>query len=97
MQKGRQKNEIMLLCERYVALLLIRILDSSNPVKLNDLSDIVTSFRTLDALTERMAAEGIISKKLERRNYVTTLLELTPKGKAIAEKLKEAADIFQSS
>jgi len=44
-----------------------------------------------------MAAEGIITKKLERRNYVTTFLELTPKGRAIAEKLKEAADIFQCS
>jgi len=97
MQKGRQKNEVMLLCERYVTLLLIRMLDSSEPTKLNDLSDVVTSFRTLYALTDRMADEGIITKKLERRNYVTTFLELTPKGKAVAEKLKEAAEIFQRS
>jgi DNA-binding HxlR family transcriptional regulator len=96
MQKGRQKNEVMLLSERYVALLLIRMLDSPEPVKLNDFSDIVTSFRTLDALTDRMDQEGIITKRLERRNYVTTFLELTSKGRAVAEKLKEAVDILQS-
>jgi len=44
-----------------------------------------------------MAREGLITKKLERLNYVITFLELTPKGRAVAEKLKEAADIFQSS
>jgi len=96
MQKGRQKNEVMLLCERYVALLLIRMLDSSDPMKLNDLTDIVTSFRTLDTLTDRMAKEGLITKKLERRNYVTTFLELTTKGRTVAVKLKEAVDLFQS-
>jgi DNA-binding MarR family transcriptional regulator len=97
MQKGRQKNEVMLLCERYVALLLIRILDSPEATKLHDLSDIVSSFRTLDALTDRMAKEGMITKTLERRNYVTTFLELTPKGRAVAEKLKEAVEVFQGS
>ena len=97
MQKGGQRNEIMLLCERYVALLLIRMLDSPDPIKLYSLSDIITSFRTLDSLTDRMAREGLITKKLERLNYVITFLELTPKGRAVAEKLKEAADIFQSS
>jgi DNA-binding HxlR family transcriptional regulator len=97
MQKGRQKNEVALLSERYVILLLIRMLDSQDSIKLNDLSDTVTSFRTLDALTDRMAAEGVITKKLERRNYVTMFLELTPKGRSVAEKLKEAMDIFQSS
>ncbi|MCL1811331.1 MAG: hypothetical protein FWG41_03825 [Methanomassiliicoccaceae archaeon] len=71
--------------------------DSSDPMKLNDLSDVVSSFRTLDALTDRMAGEGLITKKLERLNYVTTILELTPKGRAVAEKLKEAVDIFQCS
>ena len=95
MQKGRQKSEVMLLSERYVALLLIRMLDSFEPVKLNSLSDTVTSFRTLDNLTDRMCKEGLITKRIERRNYVITFLELTPKGKAIAEKLKEAVDIFQ--
>ena len=94
MQRGKQKNEVVLLSERYVALLLIRILNSQEPMKLNDLSDIVTSFRTLDNLTCRMAAEGLVTKKLERRNYVTTLLELTPKGRAVAERLKDAMDIF---
>jgi DNA-binding HxlR family transcriptional regulator len=87
----------MLLSERYVSLLLIEMLDSPEPMKLNDLLDIVTSFRTLDSTTDRMATEGIITKKLERRNYVTTFLELTPKGRAIAEKLKEASNIFHSS
>ena len=87
----------MLLSERYVALLLIRMLDSSNPMKLNDLSSTVTSFRTLDAITDRMATEELITKKLERQSYVSTFLELTPKGRAIAEKFKEAMDIFQCS
>jgi DNA-binding HxlR family transcriptional regulator len=96
MQKGQQKKEVMLLCERYVALLLVRMLDSSEPIKLNDLSDTVTSYRTLDALTNRMVEEGVITKKLERRNYITTFLELTPKGRSIAEKLKEAMEILQS-
>jgi hypothetical protein len=73
------------------------MLDSPDHIKLNELSDVVTSFRTLDALTDRMAAEGVITKTLERRNYVTTFLELPPKGRAVAEKLKEAMDLFQYS
>jgi len=96
MQKGRQKNEIMLLSERYVALVLIRILDSPESVKLNDMSDLVTSFRTLDSLTDRMEGEGLITKTPERRGYMTTFLELTPKGKIVAEKLKEASDAFRN-
>ena len=97
MQKGKQKNEIVLLSERYVALLLIRMSDSLDPIKLSSLSDIVTSFRTLNALTDRMVKEGVITKELERLNYATTLLELTPKGRAVAKKLKEAMDVFQYS
>ena len=96
MQKGRQKNEVTLLSERYVALLLVKILDSPELVKLNDLSEVVTSFRTLDALTDRMALEGLITKRWEKRNYVTTFLELTSKGKAVAEKLKDAMHTAQS-
>jgi len=95
MQKGRQKNDVMLLSERYVALLLIRLLDSTDPTKLSDLLDIVTSYRTLESLTNRMADEGMITKKLERPSYVTTFLELTPKGREVAERLKEAVEIFQ--
>ncbi|MCL2712993.1 MAG: hypothetical protein FWD37_06990 [Methanomassiliicoccaceae archaeon] len=87
----------MLLCERHVTALLIRILDSSGPVKLNDLSKIVTSYRTLKALTDRMVKEGVITKELEHLNYATMFLELTPKGKDIAMKLKEAVNIFQCS
>lgn len=96
MQRGRQRNEILLLSERYVVLLLIEILNAGGPVKLNGLSNIVTSFRTLDALTDRMAEEGIITKKLEQCNYVTTFLELTSKGRLVAEKLNEAVNIFQN-
>jgi len=95
MQKGRQKNKVMLLSERYVSLLLIRLFESS-VVKLNDLLDIVTSFRTLEALTDRMVDEGMITKILESKSYKTTVLELTPKGRSVAEKLKEAQNIFQS-
>ena len=96
MQKGRQKNKIMLLSERYVTLLLIRLLETPDVIKFNDLSDTVTSFRTLTTLTDRMIEEGVITKKLVSGSYLTTLLELTPKGRMVAEKLKEARDALQS-
>ena len=85
----------MLLDERYVVQILLDLLQSNEKIKISYFRDFIKDFRKLDALTERMSREGLIRKFLDRETYVATFLELTPKGRAVAEKLKEAVDIFQ--
>ena len=76
-------------------MILVRMLDAGRRVKISEFLDLVTAYQILNPLTERMMREGLITKTLERETYVATFLELTPKGRAVAEKLKEAVDIFQ--
>jgi len=85
----------MLLDEKYVIQIMLDLLNVDKKIKISDFLEFVKDFRTLNALTERMSREGLIKKFLDRETYVATFLELTPKGRAVAEKLKEAVDIFE--
>jgi DNA-binding MarR family transcriptional regulator len=94
MEKDSERTPIMTLSERHVVNVLIGILDAGRRVKLSELYEFA-KYKTINPLTERMAREGLITKTLDRETYVATFLELTPKGRAVAEKLKEAVDIFE--
>ena len=89
------QNTLMLLDERYVVQIMIDLLAADKKVKISEFLYLMKSFPGLNSLTDRMAQEGLIRKFLDRETFVATFLELTPKGRAVAEKLKEAVDIFQ--
>jgi len=94
MREGKTKVPVLILGERHTTILLVAMLEANRRVKLSELYQYL-KFKSLNPLTDRMAQEGLITKKIDRETYVITFLELTPKGRAIAEKLKEAFDILQ--
>lgn len=89
-----EKKPTMLISEKHVVSILIAMRDAKQRVKLSDLYSIALH-KTLDPLTDRMVREGLLTKYTDREIYLITFLELTPKGRLVAEKLKEAVDIFQ--
>ena len=84
------KKQVMILSERYVVQILLDLLDADDKVKISDFLTLISGFQVLDALTDRMVSEGLVLKFPGRDVRLATFLELTPKGREVASKLKDA-------
>lgn len=80
--------------ERYATLVLVRMLDMGGEVKFSDLSDIVTTFSTLNGLMMKLSDAGLVVTKRVNKPYKTNYAELTGLGFQVARRLHEIERIL---
>lgn len=88
MQRQQAKPRSVL-AEPYVVDVIL-FLSEKGQVMATELLEVISSYRTSKGLLDRLSSTGLVNIEVVNRPRVTFKIKLTPKGKKVAEKLREA-------
>ncbi len=92
--RSRQRD---ILSMRYSTDVLVTVLESEKRCKFSDLNKFVTNHSTLNSLLAAFEKEGLILIEEVMRPHYTRYIDLTDKGREIAEHLKLAKELLNES
>ena len=79
----------------YTKSILILLLENNGEAKKSDFSRIATSWKTLSDIISALQHEGYLTISEQIRGRKTFEIKITDKGRAVAQKLKEAEDVSE--
>ena len=79
----------------YAKSILILLLENNGEAKKSDFSRIATSWKTLCDIISALQHEGYLTISEQIRGRKTFDIKMTDKGRAVAQKLKEAEDVSE--
>ena len=79
----------------YAKSILILLLENNGEAKKSDFSRIATSWKTLSDIISALQHEGYLTISEQIRGRKTFEIKITDKGRAVAQKLKEAEDVSE--
>ena len=90
--KSQQRDVLSL---RYSSDILVSILESKERCKFSNLNELVTNHATLNMLLHEFEKNGLIIIEEVSRPHFTRYVDLTMKGKEVAEYLRKAKDLLK--
>ncbi|TQS80918.1 hypothetical protein A3206_04275 [Candidatus Methanomassiliicoccus intestinalis] len=92
--KSQHRN---ILSMRYSTDVLVTVLESKERCKFSDLNEFVTNYSTLNSLLSAFEKEGLVVIEEVMRPHYTRYIDLTDKGREIAEHLKQANKLLNET
>ena len=81
----------------YAKSILILLLENNGEAKKSDFSRIATSWKTLSDIISALQHEGYLTISEQIRGRKTFEIKITDKGRAVAQKLKEAEEVSEGT
>ncbi len=88
------KSDSSVLNEAYAVSFILLLLEKKEALA-TEMREIISNYNTIVKLARRLEAAGLIEIEITSSPRVMHTYRLTEKGKKVAEKLKETADIVQ--
>ena len=79
--------------ERYSKSILLKLLDEKKDLTITQFLDIVNSYKTIKDIIKKLEEDGLVRIEEKVMGRKTIYVSLTEKGRAVAEKLKEAEEV----
>ena len=83
--------------ERYSKSILLKLLNAKEDLTITQFLDIVNSYKTIKDIVKKLEEDGLVKTEEKVMGRKTIYVSLTEKGRAVAEKLKEAEEVARMS
>ena len=81
--------------EKYAKSIILKLFEEKSELQITKFLDIVNSYKTIKEVVKKLEEEGLVKTEEKVIGRKTIYVSLTEKGRAVAEKLKEAEEIVK--